>query len=93
MLAVLAQDNHIGKIIGTPSVFRPCNYGDLLMWQLPNTNVRGTISHKLFSRPDTNRCQEESLVPDILLKGKWQDVLNGTDIYWEWITNHYMINR
>ncbi|GHV59514.1 hypothetical protein FACS1894182_13720 [Bacteroidia bacterium] len=89
MLLINAKDNGIGKIIGNKSSYRACNYGDLLAYELPNTQIKGFVSHKIFNRPDMNKCNEISLIPDIYLPVRWSDVLEGKDVYWEWILKHY----
>lgn len=92
MLITVARDNDIGLLIGERSSYRPCNYGDMLAWELPNTNIRGYVSHKIFIRPNSNDCNESILMPDIELSPNWADVLNGKDICWEWILDNYGSN-
>ena len=89
LLISTVMDNNIGVVIGSASSYKPCNYGDILYWELPNTNIRGTISHKVFTRPNIAKCAEASLIPTVLLTPSWLDVLGNKDICWEWILSHY----
>jgi C-terminal processing protease CtpA/Prc len=90
ILLVEAKDNHIGTIIGENSTYRPCNYGDILFWKLPNTEISGGISHKYFARPDESKCGEDFLAPDIYIPKTMEDYKNGTDSCYEWITSVYL---
>jgi hypothetical protein len=85
MLIVDAVDNQIGTVIGTSSSYRPCDYGDLLTWQLPNTQLRGYVSHKIFLRPDASKCDEPTLKPAVYLPQTWTTLLSGEDTAWDWI--------
>ena len=42
-LITLARDNQVGIVIGEKSSYRPCNYGDLLTWSLPNTDRKSVV--------------------------------------------------
>lgn len=84
-----ATDNNIGIVIGDKSSFRPCNYGDLLCWELPNTKIRGFVSHKIFERPNTVKCHDLTITPNVYLTQNWSEVSEGKDICWEWILVHY----
>lgn len=89
MLIITAIDNNIGKVIGSESSYKPCSYGDLLAWELPNTNIRGFVSHKIFLRPDTAKCNDNSIVPQIKIRTSIEDMLNGNDSCWNWILENY----
>jgi hypothetical protein len=88
-LITMVRDNNIGIIVGENGIFKPCNYGDILMWQLPNTGETGGISHKYFTRPDKNKCDENYLAPDVEIQSSWNDLVAGNDKYWEWILENY----
>lgn len=93
LLITQAMDNNIGVVIGDKSSYKPCHYGDLLAWELPNTKIKGYVSHKIFNRPNTDKCNESYLLPVVYLSPRWSDVLVGKDIYWEWILeNHIKAN-
>jgi hypothetical protein len=85
MLITDATDNRIGVVVGNKSSYKPCSYGDLLAYELPNTKIRGFVSHKIFQRPEAEKCNEDSLIPENYIPATWQNVLDGKDIYWEWI--------
>lgn len=88
-LVVSATDNQIGLIIGGKSSYRPCNYGDIIEWKLPNTNTEGGISFRYFERPDKSKCDETELIPDVYIHTSFQNMLDGIDPCWEWIMNEY----
>jgi hypothetical protein len=89
LLITDAIDNGIGTVIGEKSIYRPCNYGDILMWQLPNTKISGGISHKIFNRPNEGKCNEDYIVPNILIEESLDNTLQGEDKYWSWIIDNY----
>lgn len=89
LLVSTVVDNNIGLVIGTESSYKPCNYGEILCWELPNTNIKGAISSKIFSRPDVTKCTEMTLSPTVYLRSSWEDILKNKDICWEWILSHY----
>lgn len=88
ILITLAQDNNIGTIIGEKSSYKPCNYGDILAWQLPNTQLKGYVSHKIFIRPNIDKCNEDHIAPTVHLSPDWEDLIKGKDICWEWILDN-----
>lgn len=84
-LITTAVDNGIGIVIGANSTYAPSNYGDILYWELPNTHVEGTISHKYFYRADESKRGEIVLVPDVLLPTTWDDLRKGVNPCWKWV--------
>lgn len=88
MLITKAVDNRIGLVIGENSSYRPSHYGDLLTWELPNTQIKGTISHKRFHRPDRSKDQETLLRPDVAISPTWEGVKSGADPFQDWIFSH-----
>lgn len=93
ILVTVAQDNGIGITIGEKSSYKPCTYGDLLAWQLPNTKLKGYVSHKIFIRPNAEKCSESYLTPTVYLCPNWENVLEGKDIYWEWVLREHGTDR
>nr|WP_320058004.1 S41 family peptidase [uncultured Bacteroides sp.] len=89
LLISTVMDNNMGIVIGSESSYKPCNYGDILYWELPNTNIKGTLSHKVFTRPNIAKCTDTSLTPTVHLTPSWLEVLGNKDICWEWILSHY----
>ena len=62
-------------VVGTPSAHAGNNFGDSLLFQLPNTLLRGAVSFKqnvtFPDDPDKGRC----LIPDVLLTHeKWSSL-------------------
>lgn len=88
MLIVMATDNNIGTVIGEAGSYRPCNFGDVLSYELPNTHVKGGVSHAYFMRPDKDACGENSLIPTIHIQRTWQDFIEGNDPWWQYILNN-----
>jgi hypothetical protein len=90
LLIVNAVDNNIGKVIGEKSTYKPCHYGDILTWELPNTKIKGGVSYKIFNRPNESRCEESYLTPEVLLETHWDDYLQDHgDLCWNWVIEHY----
>lgn len=92
-LMIVARDNQIGKIIGSPSSYNASSYGDILLYGFPNTGVGGFVSHKFFSRPDMTKIQDTELVPDVLIKTSAEDKFSGNDAVWKWVVDHYAIKK
>lgn len=88
MLIVMATDNNIGTVIGEAGSYRPCHFGDVLSYELPNTHVKGGVSHAYFMRPDKDACGENSLIPTIHIQRTWQDFIEGNDPWWQYILNN-----
>lgn len=63
LLITNALDNNIGKVIGTESSYNTSSYGDLLGWTLPNTKLKGYVSHKIFLRPDSSKFSNKTIKP------------------------------
>ena len=85
ILIVMATDNNIGTVIGEAGSYRPCNFGDVLSYELPNTHVKGGVSHAYFMRPDKDACGDNSLIPTIHIQRTWSDYIEGNDPWWQWI--------
>lgn len=83
ILLTLARDNHIGTIIGTTSTFSPSHYGEILPYRLPNTGVLGTISCKLFARPDAATVDDTCMEPDCVID------LDDKELAWQFIIDNY----
>lgn len=65
MMGVFVKDGKLGTLIGRPSSNAPNSYGDILRFQLNNTGLICTVSHKQWLRPDLNASGTE-LTPDII---------------------------
>lgn len=90
LLLTLARDNNIGTIIGETSGHRPSHYGDVLRFNLPNTDTNATVSCRHFTRPDKKLNSEIELVPDVVLN--LSDYTMEKDPAWDYIV-HYHKNQ
>ncbi len=61
--AVALQDNKLGIIVGETPGNMPSSYGDILAFQMPNSNLPITISYKKFRRVDEEK-DAIPLIPD-----------------------------
>ena len=89
LLLTLARDNNIGIIIGETSGHRPSHYGDVLRFNLTNTDTKATVSCRHFTRPNENLNNEIELVPDIVLN--LSDYTMEKDPAWEWIIKNHTL--
>lgn len=46
------------------------------------------VSHRACFRPDRSKLEETELIPDVLIKETWDDVLQGRDKCWQWVMDH-----
>ena len=86
LLLTLARDNNVGTIIGETSGHRPSHYGDVLRFNLPNTDTKATVSCRHITRPNESLNNEIELVPDVILN--LSDYTMKKDPAWEWIIKH-----
>ena len=89
LLLTLARDNNIGTIIGETSGHRPSHYGDVLRFNLTNTDTKATVSCRHFTRPNENLNNEIELVPDIVLN--LSDYTMEKDPAWEWVIKNHTL--
>lgn len=89
LLLTLARDNNIGTIIGETSGHRPSHYGDVLRFNLTNTETKATVSCRHFTRPNENLNNEIELVPDVVLN--LSDYTMEKDPAWEWIIKNHTL--
>lgn len=68
MFSTWVRDGKLGKIVGRASANSPSAYGDIIYFTLNNSGLKGTISHKKFTRPDLSKDKENSLEPDIYVE-------------------------
>jgi hypothetical protein len=64
--AMLVGDNDLGTLVGEPSGNIPGSYGDLLSFQMPNSDLVIRTSYKKWYRIDSTKA-DEPLMPDILV--------------------------
>jgi hypothetical protein len=89
MLAAWVKDNKLFTVAGEPSAQLPCSFGDILSFQLPNTKTRGIVSCKYWLRPDTSKCSEPYLIPDVLVPIGFDNFKNGKDTILDWAINQF----
>lgn len=87
LLMTMAIDNNIGMAIGEPASYMPTSYGDIISWNLPNTQTNGYISHKCFVRPDETKGDKISLEKTLPIS--FGDYKMGIDNCYNWILNNY----
>lgn len=86
MLITMAADNGIGTVVGTQGSYTPNHYGDVIPWTLPNTRVQGTVSHKVWLRPDAEKDNSIRLFQEFPVS--LDDIAEGIDPCWDWAVNH-----
>lgn len=79
-MAMMVLDNEIGTVVGTPTGGSPESYGDILIFQLKNSRLPYTISHKIFNRPNKARSTDDALYPDYEVRYTLQDYLDKRDL-------------
>ena len=89
LLLTLARDNNIGTIIGETSGHRPSHYGDVLRFNLPNTETKATVSCRYFTRPNENLNNEIVLIPDVVLN--LSDYTMEKDPAWERVIKNHTL--
>ena len=62
--AVILRDNGLCQVIGQPPGNRPSAYGDVLLFQMPNSALAFSATYKQFSRPDQTQDDVSALQPD-----------------------------
>lgn len=79
MFAPVLRDNGLATLVGEPTGGSPNSYGDILIFRLPGTGLRLTVSHKYFTRPEPAAGSETTLHPDILVNTTIDDFLHRGD--------------
>lgn len=64
LFAEFIQDNGFGKVVGEPCGNMPDSYGDVVVFQTPNSILSFQISSKHFERIDTSKS-DLPIIPDI----------------------------
>ncbi|MCL2728245.1 MAG: S41 family peptidase, partial [Bacteroidales bacterium] len=86
-------DNELFITIGEPASQKPCHYGEILSFELPNTKIKGDVSCKYFIRPAYKKCDEEYLFPDIYIPQAIEDYIDGKDPCWDWVIDKIRNNN
>jgi hypothetical protein len=77
--ATLVKDNHLGRLVGTPTGARPTWPTNLSLNRLPNSHLAFSVCTELDIRPDTTRNADPALFPDDLVPFPYPDYLDGKD--------------
>ncbi|MPQ44758.1 S41 family peptidase [Clostridium tarantellae] len=64
-LVTCVKDGNLGTIVGQGSRNMPSSFGDVLVFQLKNSNLEGQVSFKQFLRPNKDKNNERVLEPDV----------------------------
>lgn len=78
MFATIMKDNGLGKIIGGPVGQNPTHFGDPLLIELPNSNIKIAISQTKFIRPAT-KDEKNTLLIDMPISKTAEELLNEED--------------
>lgn len=62
--SVVLQDNKLAQIIGEPSGNKPCQYGEVVTFLLPNIKMYFSTTYAYFERPDQSKSAVAYQVPD-----------------------------
>jgi len=79
----MIRDFDLGIIIGTETGGLPNCFGDCHSFNLPNTKLLVSVSHKLFIRLSGNE-KENDLTPDIIISQTDEDRKNNIDTILEY---------
>ncbi|MCT4612558.1 MAG: S41 family peptidase [Clostridia bacterium] len=79
MFAVLLSDNNMAKVLGEPLGNKPSNYGDIITFKLPNSELEFSVSWKQFTRPKEESENEDTLVPDIQIYRTFDEIVNNNN--------------
>lgn len=66
MLTTVFRDNQMGLIYGEPIGNEPSMFGDVLRYQMPQTNIAFVLTYKQFTRPDSD-LTEKTITPDVIV--------------------------
>jgi len=82
----MIRDFKLGKIIGQTPGGLPNSFGDCYYFDLPNTKLKISVSHKYFVRPSGNE-QDNDLIPDYIVEQTIEDSKRGIDTVMEFARN------
>lgn len=84
-IPVILGDNGLATVVGEPTGGAPSGYGDILTFQLPETGLRFSVSHKRWIRPDRSRDPAYTLMPDQLIPTTVEDIRLQRDPQIDWV--------
>ena len=74
----MIRDFQLGKIIGQTPGGLPNSFGDCYYFDLPNTKIMISVSHKYFIRPSGNE-KDNKLIPDYIIEQTIENSKSGID--------------
>ncbi|AZR73027.1 hypothetical protein BBF96_06215 [Anoxybacter fermentans] len=86
-IAVLLKDNKLATIVGEPTGNAPSSFGDILIFETPNLQLKFSVSHKYFARPNPKADFANTLKPDVFIPTTINDIRKGRDPQLEWLVN------
>ncbi|MBI9066193.1 MAG: hypothetical protein JEZ09_02800 [Salinivirgaceae bacterium] len=92
MIAVLFADNNLATIVGNPMGMGASHKGEVLNFKLSNTDVKGTLSCKRFTRPDITILSTE-LTIDVKLTNSERNNFEGVDYEFEELLKRINLNN
>ena len=78
----MVKDFKLGKIVGQTPGGLPNTFGDCYYFDLPNTKIMISVSHKYFVRPSGNE-KDNDLIPDYIVEQTIEDSKRGIDTVME----------
>lgn len=84
MLAATFKCYQMGTIIGEGTGGLLTSYGDVIRFQLPNTNLYANSSHKKFVLPCSDNIAH-GVEPDFEIKPTIEEIMNGRDAAIEYV--------
>lgn len=81
--ATILKDNEIGTLIGEPTGNAPNSYGDILFFQMKNSELLYNISYSEWIRPEKGKRDDYALYPDIQVSYGIDDYIEGRDLVME----------
>lgn len=85
--ATVIKDNRLGTIIGEPTGNAPSIFGELLGFNLPNSEFAFSVPYKKITRPKPDNNPQDALYPDIPVYTTRDDLLLDRDPQLERIKN------
>lgn len=79
----IIKDNEIGTLIGEPTGNAPNSYGDILFFQMKNSELLYNISYSEWIRPEKGKRDYYALYPDIQVSYGIDDYIEGRDLVME----------
>ena len=86
LFATLIQDNALGQVVGEPTGNEIEFHGQNLSFDVPGTSFSLSVSSTRNQRPASDRPNQPSLTPDVLVPVTRQDIAEGRDAAITWLS-------